>query len=934
MKNNPFILALYAMSMLMLSSIGIVRANEFTPNRVNDNFHCSMTITTTPNGVFCGETKGSITVKITNGKAPYTIEWDNHDSSIWAEITTNESTYTIPDLPKGNYLVKVRDADGCRAMKMNIKMDVNASNLTYTIEPNDPCMAAGSMTLRIAGSNPPYWVILEGPTSGGVIATTNDFRIDNLLPGNYKVIVDKDGCGHEQNATIITTPIPLSVDAVSTDNNECDALGGVKLNIEGGTAEYLISWSGPDVGTTRATASKLIQNLQPGDYTFTIRDANFCTTTTTATVTAEGTSDLACVLTQTPVLCDNLGQVGVAISGGKSGYSVAYAGPISGTVNATARSTKSGTATILSLPAGTYEITVTDSRGCDVSENITVGGQLTDLSMIVSQTPVLCDNMGQVGVAIMGGSPSYRVDYSGPKSGSISATTTGEKAGNASILDLPAGNYTIVVTDARGCSDTKSITVGGQLTDLKCIVTQTPQICDRMGNIGVAISGGEPAYRVDYTGPSTGSIVATTTGAKAGTATIPDLSPGTYTISVVDSRGCSATESIIVTGGPSDLTCDVLEQPQICEQNAGLIITVNGGKPNYTISYSGPVSGSVASTGGAQFIQLPLGNYTVIVTDAQGCSTTETGTVGHGVNDLHCRLVQTHAICDKPGAIEVIISGGKPGFTVKWSAGHGENIGISEGFNFKFEVPCPGTYTITVIDANGCVVSEATEVRQLENNLAYELFANPGVQEGNGSIEVYFQNGRSPYSVDLTGPVQQRLIINGAHVISSLPSGLYSLNITDANGCQKQQYIRVPPIFQGDPPPGGMRVAEIDSENLLAETLNLEQVDRGQEAAMIADDWSIDLPLGADAESKTFALFQNYPNPFRLSTIIGFNLPQPMRAIIMVHDHTGKQVSVFEGDFAGGYNEYEFTKSNLGAGVYYYTIKAGTFSKTSRMLRM
>jgi len=129
------------------------------------------------------------------------------------------------------------------------------------------------------------------------------------------------------------------------DNNVCDAFGDVKVNITGGTSEYLISWYGASNGSTRATESKVVQNLMPGDYTFTIRDANFCTSSANITVAATGT-DLYCELTQTPVVCDNMGQVGVAIKGGKAGYNISYSGPVSGSMSANSQNDNTGDASI------------------------------------------------------------------------------------------------------------------------------------------------------------------------------------------------------------------------------------------------------------------------------------------------------------------------------------------------------------------------------------------------------------------------------------------------------------------------------------------------------------------------------------------------------------------------------------------------------------
>lgn len=1107
MKNIPLIRALWVLCPLLLLSITGWSANETFNANPQNNYTCTMSISVTPNGVYCGETHGSIDVKITGGSAPYTVEWDNSNSTIWAEATTSNKSYSITDLPKGSYLVKVRDANGCLEMVTDVTLDVNASDLTYTLEPSEPCQNIGSMTIRISGSAPPYWIILDGPTSGGIIATTNDFKIDNLLGGSYTVTVDKDGCGHATQTTIITTTEELTGHASAVDNhNSCDNFGDVQLDLSGGSPGYFISWHGPTTGSTEATGSKLVQNLEQGAYTFVIRDVNGCSITKHVTVSASR-SNMSATLTQTPVICDNMGQIGVSISGGDAGYSVSYSGPVSGTLTATNTGNNAGnasildlppghytitvtdskgcsdvksievggemkdvscivtqtpvecdnmgqigvaisggnpafrvdytgpksgsivatttgertaTASILDLPPGHYVITVTDSRGCSASEAIDVTGSITDMSTIVTQTPVECDNMGQIGVAISGGDPTYRIDYTGPKSGSLIATTTGPKAGNGTILgmpagtytiivtdsrgcsdteyitvtgslsdmssivtqtpvicnnmgqvgviieggsptyridytgpktgsviatttgaksgtgsisDLPIGNYTIVVTDSRGCSDTKTITVDNSVSDLACVLNQTPQICDNMGGITVGISGGYPDYRIDYTGPTTGAIIATTTGNRTGTANITGLSAGTYTIVVSDSKGCSASESITVGGGAPDMVCYVGVQSQICENNAGLDIGVRGGSPVYTVSYSGPVSGSYVSTDGAtQFVPLPLGDYTVVVTDVNGCSVTETATVGTGVNDLHCRLVNTHAICLKNGAIEVIISGGKPGFTVKWSTGHAENVGHSDGYSYKFEVPCPGVYNITVIDANGCEVNESTEIFQLENNLAFQVIPNPGIQEGNGSAEIYFQSGQAPYTINLTGPAVQTQITSGPIVLSNLPSGYYSAVVTDGNGCSSQRYFTIPEIGATDVPDGpdvdGMKVNNNQGTALIAGKTSTKNKE-GQEKLS-----SSPFNIGNSSQKDEFVVFQNYPNPFKSSTTISFNLPKDRNVKIIVHDYLGKTISVVEQQFSQGYNEYEFNQTSLAKGVYYYTISTGTNSKTKRMLHI
>lgn len=926
-KIGPLIPTLWAFCSFFMLSVPAWSVNENINTTSNDALNCTIRLTASPDGVYCGKTTGAIDMKITGGTPPYKIKWGNKNRSVWAEISTSSKTYTIPDLPRGIYKIKIKDVNGCRD-EVEVMMDDNASDLTYTIESSDPCVASGSMIIRIAGSEAPYWVILDGPTSGGIIANTDAFRIDNLLSGAYKITVDKDGCGHDQTTEIITMPTALGISITQMDNNLCDKFGDVKINITGGTSEYFISWHGATSGNIRASESKIIQNLVPGDYTFTVRDANFCTSSAKVTVQFEGQgSDLECVLTQTPIVCDKLGQIGVAINGGEPTYRIDYKGPRTGSIRGTTTGAKTGTGTILDLPAGYYRISVTDGLGCTTTESITVGGQVTDLGCVLTQTPVLCDKLGQIGVTINGGEPTYSINYSGPRTGLIIGTTTGEKAGTASILDLPIGDYRIVVTDSRGCTATESIRVDGQFSDLKCVLTQTPVLCDNMGQIGVTIEGGKPSYRIDYTGPRTGSLIATTTGGKTGTGNIVDLPAGDYTVVVVDSGGCSVTAVIVVGDDGSNLSSEVLVQPQICETNAGVYVTINGGEPGHVIAYSGAAAGSIVASEGTTFIPLLYGDYNIVVVDGNGCAVSKSVTVSAGTSDLDCRLEITPKICHKPGIIEVIISGGEPGFTVSWTTANNRgNTIFNAGYNYTFAVPSPGIYDIIVTDANGCVVMKSTEIKRVENNLAYQLFANAGEEEGNGSIEVYFQEGRSPYTVDLNGPVREIQITNDSIVVSRLPSGLYTVNITDANGCFKQKFIEVPVVGASDGlDEEGMRIKK---DNPL---IKLDELEDGQ---IKPEDSEEVMPLIYETQipANEFVVYQNFPNPFKLSTTISFNLPESMKATIRIHNHLGKTITTVENDFAKGYNQYEFSHIDLGVGAYYYTVSAGAFSKTIRML--
>jgi len=407
---------------------------------------------------------------------------------------------------------------------------------------------------------------------------------------------------------------------------------------------------------------------------------------------------------------------------------------------------------------------------------------------------------------------------------------------------------------------------------------------------------------------------------------------------VTDSNGCTASESIRVGGGASDLVATIVGQPEICTNTAGLDIGVVGGTAPYTIAYSGPVSGSfISSNGASQFVPLPLGDYVVVITDANGCSITENAWVKKGVDDLQVQLVATSAICLKDGTIEIIISGGQPGFTIEWSNGQRKEVIIIDGASYIMEVP-PGVYDIIVIDANGCQVSQSIEVRRIENNLTYEVIPFSGTEEGAGRLEIYFQQGQPLYTIELTGPVVLTKVTAEAIVLDSLPSGDYSVYIIDANGCSKQMFVTILKAGEVPPPAGnldGMMSVDNNTESTnLTVTKTAATESEGVEESELERLPTIPLDINDGVSKNEFMVYQNYPNPFKLSTTISFYLPRDMKVKMIIHDNSGRTVSVVEQDFVKGLNEYEFNAQNLTKGVYYYTISAGKETKTSRMLRV
>jgi len=180
------------------------RTTEITSN-------CDLNFTTELIGIFCNEDRGNIVVNITGGTAPFTIEWDNRDFSIWAEVEIDGDSFTITGLPADFYKIQVRDAFGC-IQKQDVQLRDQVSTMDLTVTNNSSaCDMEGSIAVVVGNSSPPYWVTLDGPTPQGHIINDNVFTLDGLAGGEYIVRVRQDECDATSIIKVITNTSPLEL---------------------------------------------------------------------------------------------------------------------------------------------------------------------------------------------------------------------------------------------------------------------------------------------------------------------------------------------------------------------------------------------------------------------------------------------------------------------------------------------------------------------------------------------------------------------------------------------------------------------------------------------------------------------------------------------------------------------------------------------------
>ncbi|MCX6273950.1 MAG: PKD domain-containing protein [Bacteroidetes bacterium] len=654
-----------------------------------------------------GGNNGTATAVVNGGTGPFTYSWS----------PSGGNGTTATNLAAGNYTFSVTDAMGCISTSAVV---VTQPTLLTAAAASTPVLCNGGNTGTASangGNGTPGYNYAWSPSGGNAQNATG------LAAGNYTVtITDANGCTATATTTV-TQPTLLTAAASSTPvlcNAGSDGTATVVAN--NGTPGYTYAWTPSGGNAAGATG------LAAGSYTVTITDANGCTTTANATVTQP--TLLVAVTSSTPVLC-NAGADGTAsvvANDGTPGYSYAWA-PSGG--NAAAAT---------GLTAGNYSVTVTDANGCTTTATTTVT-EPTLLIAATTSTPVLC-NAGADGTAAVianNGTPGYSYVWS--PSGGNTANASG----------LAAGNYSVTVTDANGCTTIANTTVT-EPTLLIASASSVPVLCTggTDGSAAVIANDGTPGYTYSWTSGGTGT-------------TENSLAAGTYTVTVTDANGCTTTANTTVTE-PTLLVASASATNVLCNAGADGTATViaNDGTPGYSYSWT---SGGT----GATEIGLASGTYTVTVTDANGCTTTTTAIVTEPTL-LVASASSTPALCNAgaDGTASVVANDGTPGYTYSWSSG---GTGTTEN------ALAAGTYTVTVTDANGCTTTATTTVTE-PTLLVAAASSTPVLCNGgsDGSAAVMTNDGTPGYSYLWTSG-------GSSSTENGLAAGTYTVTVTDANGC-------------------------------------------------------------------------------------------------------------------------------------------------------
>lgn len=736
----------------------------------------------------CGGSDGEINISVTGDYAPYTFLWSN-----------GETTEDVTGLSAGAYEVFVTDVNLCTDSAEFILNNISSINTTSTIT-QVMCSGGtnGAIDLSISGGTSPYNV------SWSNSETSED--ISNLSAGDYTVtITDDNGCTYSE--TITVTEIPSMNITANTSNEQCGTWNGaVDISVSGGSGSYGYSWS-------NSSTTEDLTNLQAGTYTVTVTDGNSCTAQQSFSIINDVSNCSAfCYLTIADNVTEDqcgqgIGTIDITINDATNPYSYTW-------------SNGALTEDLTSLVAGDYTITVTDANQCVETATITVGNNTGNLT-VSNNTIVdeICGNgQGSIDLTISGGALPYSFYWS----------NGGTNEDQSSISE---GDYTVTVTDGTGCTLTQSFTVANNTGNLSVNGTVINEVCSNSnGGVDLTVNGANGNLTYLWTNSSTlenltgvpyGTYSCTITDQSGCTITTPNyiinnssgdlvianqtitnescgnanggidlditgtgspfsfdwsnaatseditgLTAGNYSCNVTDINGCETnTGTINLFNDASDLAVStVFITDEICGNQQGAVnIDVTGGNGVYAYSWSN-------SSTSQDLSNISAGDYTLTVTDGNGCSTTHNVTVNNTSGTLsHVTSIITNEICGNgSGEIDLQISGGSNPITYTWS-----NAATSQDLTSL----SAGTYSVLVSDNNGCELNVDATVTNEVGDLAFSQIVTSEVcSNGAGSIDLSVTGGQPGYTFLWSNA-------ETTEDLTTLSAGTYSCIITDANSC-------------------------------------------------------------------------------------------------------------------------------------------------------
>ena len=719
-----------------------------------------------------GGSDGQIGFFVDKGLAPYTFYIDGVQN---LDPPPYDSVFT--GLGEGTYVIMAIDSDSCKVTDTvtisapQFPLQVLSSNSVGVCDNS----STGSATAFGAGGTPTSFSATGSPIynyewfddSWGSLGTSP--VINNLSVGNYYLeITDANGCDEFIAISVVAPQLPLSISpqlfavACKGDNS-----GSAVVFTGGGFSPYNYQWetlSGDTLGSSNGIVDyDTLSGLTAGSYHLEVTDDNGCTEEITFNIQEPNTSLVIDSIKEVNGnICygDNEGRAIVYVSGGQPFYSYAWDNFDFNNVAD-------------SLLGGWHDVVVTDTWGCSVKDSVFIN----DSSLIESSLNfgvVSCYNFtdGSLSVSSTGGIGPYTYFWSNGQSG----------LGLTNINNLSSGSYYLTTRDALGCVVIDSIDIPNPdplyVTAQELLRVSCNGLSD--GQAFAVGTGGTSPYNFSWSGTSqVGDSVNT-------------LSAGVDTVTIVDDRGCTAIDTVVINEPDPLLVITTNLVPAYCVgvNTASATASVSGGTLPYSYHWDdNPLAPQITSTA----INLYAGVYTATVTDDRGCQNIAIADLSSVTSNMSLQIdplvgtstsISCYGANDASLIVSIASSSSSVGpYVYQWI---GPSFTSSDSIATNLSA---GLYSVTVTDINGCVVNASQQITE-PSELRYNVLSTNSsscLGACDGTISLDIVGGTAPYvglvTDNTSGITLPPINISSSFDVLDLCTSSYTVHLKDANDC-------------------------------------------------------------------------------------------------------------------------------------------------------
>lgn len=797
------------------SLVSLLTVGSYTV-RIIDTFGCAVSKTFniqndgTPSVLLtqvrptCNKPNGRITAVASGGKPPYTILWNN-----------GKTTFVNDSIPHGFYTASVFDANNCLVsenlelknqtpMKVDFdsipsRCDSNTGVLFASVSNGTPpfkylwgnndtlnfadSLSVGLHTLRVIDSNGcvfdtfsevNYIYDITGTIDSFKIATCGlnngflKFSLDtfvppliirwngiidstymrsNLVGQNYTIFAEDSNKCRMVIAQDLTGNPKIVINSSTTTPVHCNLNdGSITIGLTGDSLDVYpptFQWSNGKI-------TPLNSNLAIGNYSVTVTDRNNCIDTQSFTIINDIPSTIN-LDTIASTCGSNNGVVQLLFSDENQIDSIFW--------NTNQFINKKA---ISNAAPGTYIVRVNDKFGCNYFDTISLRAVPFPIIQINKTNSNCVNGIGKIKANIVNGSPPYTYFWNNFTS-------------NDSLVNLQSGNYSLTVTDSKGCQKDTSVSITFNPSPLLNLTKIDDACQSNIGSVSTSVFNGTAPYSYLW---SNGII----------SPNLTNISSGSYSVTVTDVNNCTVTKSAIVTSTPKPISNYTITNASCNLNNGSISVVLSGGKTPYNISWSN-LSTSLNQT------NLDSGTLIFNLIDSNLCQIKDTLKVTRQPS-ISLSLSKIDENCSASnGSINSNINGGTLPITFLWNNGStSQNL-----INIK-----AGLYSVTATDALGCSFSSSIIINDSAGP-STSVINNPATcGQNNGSINVSVFNGNPPYQFfwnNISSPNASLQNING---------GTFFFKVIDAKGCQKIDTIirnsagDMSLIFNSNPPNCGL----------------------------------------------------------------------------------------------------------------------------------